>query len=51
MLQVAAPDRLHGWLISKVLCTLKTPYRDGTTEVPFRPVGFIAQLVALSQIL
>lgn len=59
MLQVAVPVRLHGWLICKVVCTLKNPYRDGTracpalsgTQVAFGPVGFIAQLVALSQIL
>jgi Putative transposase len=27
--------------------TLKTPYRDGTTQVFFDPLDFIARLVAL----
>jgi len=31
----------------KVLYTLKTPYRDGTTQVAFDPVDFIARLAAL----
>ena len=31
----------------KVLYTLKTPYRDGTTQVAFEPVDFIARLAAL----
>ena len=36
----------------KVVCTLKTPYRDGTTQVAFErsghpPVDFIARLAAL----
>ncbi len=32
----------------KVVYTLKTPYRDGTTQVAFEPVDFIARLVALA---
>ena len=31
----------------KVLYTLKTPYRDGTTQVAFEPMDFIARLAAL----
>ena len=31
----------------KVLYTLKTPYRDGTTQVAFEPVDFIVRLAAL----
>jgi hypothetical protein len=31
----------------KVIYTLKTPYRDGTTQVAFEPVDFIARLAAL----
>ena len=31
----------------KVLYTLKTPYRDGTTQVAFEPVDFMARLAAL----
>ena len=31
----------------KALYTLKTPYRDGTTQVAFDPVDFIARLGAL----
>ena len=31
----------------KVLYTLKTPYRDGTMQVAFEPVDFIARLAAL----
>ncbi len=31
----------------KVVYTLKTPYRDGTTQVAFEPVDFIARLAAL----
>jgi len=31
----------------KVVYTLKTPYRDGTTQVAFDPVDFIARLAAL----
>ena len=34
-----------GWLAS--LCEGKTPYSDGTTQVAFDPVDFIAQLAAL----
>jgi hypothetical protein len=30
-----------------VVYTLKTPYRDGTTQVAFEPVDFIARLAAL----
>jgi len=31
----------------KVVYTLKTPYRDGTTKVAFDPVDFMARLAAL----
>jgi hypothetical protein len=31
----------------KIVYTLKTPYRDGTTQVPFDPADFIARLAAL----
>jgi hypothetical protein len=31
----------------KVIYTLKTPYRDGTTQVAFEPADFIARLAAL----
>jgi hypothetical protein len=31
----------------KVVYTLKTPYRDGTTQVAFDPADFIARLAAL----
>ena len=31
----------------KVVYTLKTPYRDGTTRVVFEPIDFIARLAAL----
>ena len=31
----------------KVVYTLKTPYRDGTTQVAFEPVDFVARLAAL----
>ena len=31
----------------KVVYTLKTPYRDGTTQVVFEPVDFIARLATL----
>lgn len=31
----------------KVVYTLKTPYRDGTTQVAFEPIDFIARLAAL----
>jgi hypothetical protein len=30
-----------------VVYTLKTPYRDGTTQVAFEPIDFIARLAAL----
>jgi hypothetical protein len=33
----------------KVLYTLKTPYRDGTTQAAFEPVDFIARLAALAR--
>jgi hypothetical protein len=32
---------------NRPLATLKTPYRDGTTEVAFEPVDFIARPAAL----
>jgi hypothetical protein len=31
----------------QVRCTLKTPYRDGTTHVVFESVDFIARLAVL----
>ena len=31
----------------KVVYTLNTPYRDGTTQVAFDPVDFMARLAAL----
>lgn len=31
----------------KVVYTLKTPYRDGTTQIVFEPIDFIARLAAL----
>jgi Putative transposase len=31
----------------QVRCTLKTPYRDGTTHVIFEPLDFMARLAAL----
>lgn len=43
---VAIP-RLSLSSTGKVLYTLKTPYRDGTTQVAFDPVDFIARLAAL----
>jgi len=43
---VAVP-RLSLSSTGKVLYTLKTPYRDGTTQVAFEPVDFIARLAAL----
>jgi hypothetical protein len=30
-----------------IRCALKTPYRDGTTQVIFEPLDFIAGLAAL----
>jgi hypothetical protein len=30
-----------------VVYTLKTPYRDGTTQVAFEPVDFMARLATL----
>ena len=33
--------------MGKVVYTLKTPYRDGTTQVPFEPIDFVARLAAL----
>ncbi len=43
---VAAP-RLSLSSTGKVVYTLKTPYRDGTTQVAFDPLDFIARLAAL----
>ena len=43
---VATP-RLSLSSTGKVAYTLKTPYRDGTTQVAFDPVDFIARLAAL----
>ena len=43
---VAIP-RLSVSSTGKVAYTLKTPYRDGTTQVAFEPVDFIARLAAL----
>ena len=34
-------------LMNHIFYTLKTPYRDGTTQVAFEPVDFIARLAAL----
>jgi len=44
---VAVP-RLSLSATGKVVYTLKTPYRDGTTQVAFDPVDFIARLAALA---
>jgi len=43
---VAIP-RLSLSSTGKVVYTLKTPYRDGTTQVAFEPVDFMARLAAL----
>ena len=43
---VAVP-RLSLSSTGKVVYSLKTPYRDGTTQVAFDPVDFIARLAAL----
>ena len=43
---VAIP-RLSRSSTGKVVYSLKTPYRDGTTQVAFEPVDFIARLAAL----
>ena len=43
----AAVPRLSRSSTGKVVHTLKTPYRDGTTQVAFDPVDFIARLAAL----
>ena len=43
---VAVP-RLSLSSTDKVVYTLNTPYRDGTTQVAFDPVDFIARLAAL----
>jgi hypothetical protein len=43
---VAIP-RLSLSSTGKVVYTLKTPYRDGTTQVSFEPVDFMARLAAL----
>ena len=37
----------HPQAMGKVVYTLKTPYRDGTTQVAFDPVDFMARLAAL----
>jgi hypothetical protein len=37
----------HPQAMGKVAYTLKTPYRDGTTQVAFDPVDFIARLASL----
>ena len=44
---VAIP-RLSLSSTGKVVYTLKTPYRDGTTQVAFDPVDFMARLAALA---
>ncbi|GHD23042.1 IS91 family transposase [Halioglobus japonicus] len=44
---VATP-RLSLSSTGKVVYTLKTPYRDGTTQLAFEPVDFIARLAALA---
>ncbi len=44
---VAGP-RLSLNSTGKVLYTLKTPYRDGTTQVAFDPIDFVARLAALA---
>jgi hypothetical protein len=44
---VAVP-RLSLSSTGKVVYTLKTPYRDGTTQVAFEPVDFVARLAALA---
>ena len=43
---VAVP-RLSLSSTGTVVYTLKTPYRDGTTQVAFEPIDFIARLAAL----
>jgi ribosomal protein S27E len=43
---VAVP-RLSLSSTGKVVYALKTPYRDGTTQVAFEPVDFVARLAAL----
>lgn len=43
---VAVP-RLSLSATGKVVYTLKTPYRDGTTQAAFEPVDFMARLAAL----
>jgi len=42
-----AVSRLSVSSTGKVVYTLKTPYRDGTTQVAFEPVDFISRLAAL----
>ena len=42
-----AVPRLSLSSTGKALYTLKTPYRDGTTQVAFDPVDFIARLAAI----
>lgn len=34
----------------KVAYTVKTPHRDGTTQVAFDPVDFVARLAALARV-
>ncbi len=46
--QAAAIPRLSQSSTGKVVYTLKTPYRNGTTQVAFDPVDFIARLAALA---
>ena len=43
---VAVP-RLSLSSTGKVVYSLQTPYRDGTTQVAFEPVDFVARLAAL----
>jgi hypothetical protein len=45
---VAVP-RLSLSSTGKVVYTLKTPYREGTTQVAFDPVDFMARLAALAR--
>lgn len=40
-------QRLSRSTHGKVVYTLKTPYRDGTTQVVFEPIDFVARLAAL----
>lgn len=47
ILPILAIPRLSLSSTGKVVYSLKTPYRDGTTQVAFEPVDFIARLAAL----